>query len=134
MGCMFTQAIPCCSHAPPTAGTTGWLLLPQAMAAALSTCTACGPRQRSCTATGRRQDLPLPLLLLPMPPPPPLLLLSILVAPEPRTPCPLLQWVLLKGGHLPEQEQEQQEEAERVVTDILFDGKNMIELREPYIR
>jgi hydroxymethylpyrimidine/phosphomethylpyrimidine kinase len=60
------------------------------------------------------------------------------------TACPLpvyrLQWVLIKGGHLTEgsdayqQQQEAWEGPQQVVTDVLFDGKNMLELTEPYIR
>lgn len=62
-------------------------------------------------------------------------------------PCsaPSLQWVLIKGGHLVGASVEHNggaaaEEAAMaaappaVVTDVLFDGKNMMEITEPYIR
>jgi hypothetical protein len=48
--------------------------------------------------------------------------------------------VLIKGGHLTEgsdayqKQQEAWEGPQQVVTDVLFDGKNMVELTEPYIR
>lgn len=56
-----------------------------------------------------------------------------------------MQWVLIKGGHLVGESVQHNggaaaEEAAfasappAVVTDVLFDGKNMMELTEPYIR
>ena len=59
--------------------------------------------------------------------------------------CTILQWVLIKGGHLVGASAEHNggaaaEEAAAlagppaVVTDVLFDGKNMMELTEPYVR
>ena len=112
-----------------------WLLLPQGMGAASSTCRACGPRPKSCTATGRRHVPPLQLLLHCC-----CCCCRYFCACRVASIAPLLclcclQWVLLKGGHLQEQQQQQQQEGEeRMVADVLFDGKNMIELREPYIR
>jgi hydroxymethylpyrimidine kinase/phosphomethylpyrimidine kinase/thiamine-phosphate diphosphorylase len=51
------------------------------------------------------------------------------------------QWVLIKGGHLADSEQAAAADPSgggggpvRVVTDVLFDGRNMIELQEPHIR
>ena len=55
------------------------------------------------------------------------------------SPCHL-QWVLIKGGHLTEGSQAHQQQQEawegppQVVTDVLFDGRSMLELTEPYIR
>lgn len=57
----------------------------------------------------------------------------------------MLQWVLIKGGHLsgPEATAALGEDGaaaalaaggEALTTDVLFDGKNMMELSEPYIR
>lgn len=53
-----------------------------------------------------------------------------------------IQWVLIKGGHLVEGDEEAEVAAElglappppRVVTDVLFDGRSWFELTEPHIR